>query len=75
MTPSHVAVAARPTGERLAIGAERLLRTAGDARTGLALLLIAGMVNAVAALLPGGPALLDAGPYAVLLGAVALSGV
>ncbi|MDQ4035125.1 MAG: cytochrome c biogenesis protein ResB [Chloroflexota bacterium] len=66
---------ARPTGERLAIGAERLLRAAGDARTGLVLLLVAGMVNGVAALLPGGPALLDAWPYAVLLGAVALSAV
>ena len=75
MTPSRAAVAARPGGERLAIGAERLLRVAGDARTGLVLLTVAGLVNAVAAFLPGGPALLDAWPYAVLLGAVALSAV
>ena len=75
MTPSHAAIGRKPRGERLAIGAERFLRAAGDARIGLALLLVAGVANAVAALLPGGPALLDAWPYAVLLGAVALSGV
>jgi hypothetical protein len=33
MTSSRVASAAAPAGERLAIGAERALRAAGDART------------------------------------------
>jgi cytochrome c biogenesis protein len=42
---------------------------------GLALLLAAGAANVVAALLPGGPALLDAWPYAVLLATLALSAV
>lgn len=69
------AVAAMPAGERTARGAERFLRAAGDARLGLALLLLTGAANAVAAFLPGGPRLLDAWPYALLLGAVALSGV
>jgi len=52
VTPSRSAVAATPAGERLVIGAERLLRMIGDARTGLVLLLLAGLANAVAALLP-----------------------
>ena len=75
MTPSRVASAAAPAGERLAIGAERTLRAVGDARTGLALLLLTGAANAVAAILPDGPRLLESWPYAVLLGALALSGV
>lgn len=64
-----------PVAERLARGAERLLRAFGDARTGVALLALLGLANAVAALLPDGPRLLDEWPYALLLGAVALSGV
>jgi len=75
MTPSRVASAAAPAGERLAIGAERALRAVGDARTGLGLLLLTGAANAVAALQPEGPRLLEAWPYAALLGALALSGV
>lgn len=61
--------------ERLAVGAERALRALGDARLGLALMLVAGSANLVAALLPEGPRRLDGWPYAVLLGAVALSSV
>ncbi|MEA2651199.1 MAG: cytochrome c biosis protein [Chloroflexota bacterium] len=72
---SRAAVAAPPSGERLVRVAERLLRIIGDARTGLVLLLVAGVANALAALLPEGPARLDGWPYALLLGAVALSGV
>ncbi len=70
-------VAGRPIsrGDRTARAAERALRLAGDARLGLGLLLAVGLANAVAALLPGGPRLLDAWPYGVLLAAVALSGV
>jgi hypothetical protein len=72
---SRAAVAAPPSAERLVKGAERLLRMIGDARTGLVLLLLAGIANALAALLPDGPARIDSWPYAILLGAVALSGL
>lgn len=72
MTSPRVAVGA---GERLVRAAERVLRVLGDARTGLVLLLLAGAANALAALLPDGPERLDAWPYALLLGALALSGV
>lgn len=70
-------VAGRPISrtDRTARAAERALRLAGDARLGLGLLLAVGLANAAAALLPGGPRLLDAWPYALLLAAVALSGV
>jgi cytochrome c biogenesis protein len=64
-----------PTGERLSRSAERILRVAGDGRVGLALLAATGLANAVAAFLPAGPALLDGLWYAILLGALALSGV
>jgi ResB-like family len=64
-----------PAGDRLARGAERLLRVAGDGRTGLLLLGLTGAANVAAAVLPGGPALLDGAAYAVLLGALGLSGV
>lgn len=64
-----------PATDRLSRGAERLLRLLGDGRVGLGLLLLAGAANVVAALLPNGPALLDAWPYAVLLAALALSAV
>lgn len=75
MTATRVAGRPISAGERLAREAERLLRILGDARAGLVLLLLAGLANAVAALLPGGPRLLDAWPYALLLAAVALTGV
>lgn len=73
--PSRAAVAAPRLGERLVVGAERLLRIIGDARTALVLLLLAGVANAFAALLPDGPARIEGWPYAIVLGAVALSGV
>lgn len=66
-------LASRP--DRLAVGAERLLRRLGDARLGLGLLLLTGMANLLAALLPEGPRRLDGLPYALLLGALALSAV
>ena len=75
MTPSRVAVGATRAGEPFASAAERILRLLGDARTGLVLLLVAGAANGLAALLPDGPARLEGWPYALLLGAVALSGV
>lgn len=75
MAATRVAGRPIPAGERLAGGAERLLRLLGDARAGMLLLLLLGIANAVAALLPAGPRLLDAWPYAVLLAAVALAGV
>ena len=64
-----------PIADRFSRGAERLLRTLGDGRSGLALLLLTGAVNVAAALPPAGPDLLNGWPYAVLLGALALSGV
>jgi len=75
VTPSRVAAAATPPGDRVARASERLLRAVGDARAGLALLLAVAAANAGAAFLPDGPRLLDAWPYAVLLGALGLSGV
>jgi len=75
MAATRVAGRPIPASERLARAAERFLRLLGDARAGLILLLILGLANAVAAFLPGGPRLLDAWPYAVLLAAVALTGV
>ena len=76
MTARRAAAAApaRPD-DRPARLAERLLRMLGDGRVGLALLLTAGAANVVAALLPGGRDALEAWPYAVLLGALAVSGV
>jgi cytochrome c biogenesis protein len=62
-------------GDRLARVAERLLRLAGDPRVGLALLLAAGLGNALAAALPDGPRLLEMPPYAILLGAIVVSGL
>ncbi len=64
-----------PIAERFSRGAEHALQAFGDARTGLALLLLTGAVNVAATLLPSGPGLLDGWPFAVLLGVLALSGV
>lgn len=75
MAATRVAGRPVPVGERLARSAEGALRLLGDARVGLVLLLLTGLANAIAALLPDGPRLLDAWPYALLLAAVALSGV
>jgi cytochrome c biogenesis protein len=75
MAATRAEVGATPTGDRLARAAERFLRVAGDGRVGLVLLAATGLANAVAAVLPGGPRLLDGLPYAFLLGALALSGV
>ena len=75
MAASPDAAGSTPFAERLARGAERVLRAVGDGRTGVALLVATGAANAVAAFLPNGPCLLAGAPYAVLLGALALSGV
>ena len=75
MAASPAAAASTPLAERVARGAERVLRVVGDGRTGLALLVATGAANAVAAFLPDGPRLLAGAPYALLLGALALSGV
>ena len=61
--------------DRLARSAERLLRTVGDPRLALGLLLAAGLWNALAAALPNGGWLLDSPAYLVLLGAVLLTGL
>ncbi|HVM25115.1 MAG TPA: cytochrome c biogenesis protein ResB [Candidatus Limnocylindrales bacterium] len=64
-----------PTDDRLVRGAERALRLLGDGRTGIALLLLVGLLNVAAALHPDGPRALDSWPYGVLLGVLALAGV
>jgi cytochrome c biogenesis protein ResB len=71
----RVSAAPAPVADGLSRTAERVLRWIGDARMGLTLLLVTALANGVAALLPDGPRLLDAWPYAILLGLVALSGV
>ena len=75
MVATQADVGTAPTGDRLPRVAERVLRVAGDGRVGLALLTLTGLANLVAALLPGGARLLEGVPYAILLGALALSGV
>ena len=75
MAASRGAAGVAPRPDRLAISAERILRLLGDARFGLALLLLIGLANLVAAILPGGATRLDGWPYALLLGALAISSV
>jgi hypothetical protein len=75
MAASRGAAGVAPRPERLAVSAERVLRLLGGARVGLALLLLTGLANLVAAIVPGGAAGLDGWPYALLLGALALSAV
>lgn len=60
--------------DRLARGAERLLRLAADPRLALALLLLAAAWNAAAAALPSGAGLLATPAYLVLLGAILCTG-
>jgi cytochrome c biogenesis protein ResB len=75
MTSRRAAAAPARPDDRLARLAERTLRGLGDARFALALLLAAGIANVVAALVPDGSRFLEGWPYAVLLGALALSAV
>lgn len=75
MAASRAVTASPPRPDRLARAAERTLRAAGDGRVALALLVATGTANLVAAIVPDGARLLEAWPYAVLLGAVALSAV
>jgi cytochrome c biogenesis protein len=75
MAAARAEVRPAPTSERLARSAERVLRIAGDGRVGAALLTVTGLANLVAAFIAGGPRLLEGLPYALLLGALALSGV
>lgn len=71
--------AAAPTKARRSAGVnarvERWLRTLGDPRLGVALLLAAGAANAIAAAVPETRAWLDSLPYLLLVGAIALTGV
>ena len=71
--PLSTALAARL--DRANRRVDRLLRLAGDPRLGIALLLLAGLANAMAAALPDGAALLRSPLYLGLLGAVLLSGL
>ena len=75
MAASTGAAGNAPRPDRLAVGAERILRLLGGARVGLVLLLLTGVANLVAAVLPGGASRLDGWPYALLLGALVLSAV
>lgn len=74
MTTRAIAPAASAT-DRAARAAESLLRIIGDGRVGALLLAATGVANVVAALVPDGRELLHGFPYALLLGAVVLSGV
>jgi cytochrome c biogenesis protein len=74
MAAAHrVTSVAASAPDRLAAAAERALRILGDARLAAALLLVFGVANLVAALLPDGPARLDGIGYALLLGALAVT--
>jgi len=73
--PAATTAPAVDPAERTARTAERILRSAADARVGIGLLLIIGVVNAAAALVPGGSAWLESWPYALLLGVVSLTSV
>jgi hypothetical protein len=75
MTAHRAVASTASSGDRVARNAERVLRWGGGSRTALALLLVTGVANALSALHPEGPRLLGAWPYAVLLGALALSGL
>lgn len=75
MAATRATAASPPATDRLSRGAERVLRLLGDGRVGLGLMLATGGANVAAALLPDGRAMLDAWPYALLLGALALSAV
>jgi cytochrome c biogenesis protein len=61
--------------DRWSASAERILRLLGDARFGGALLLLVGVANLGAAIAPSGSTPLDGAPYALLLGALALTSV
>lgn len=61
--------------DRIAQVAQRLLRSVGDARLALALLLLAGAWNAVAVAVPSGAWLLASPPYLLLLGLILCAGM
>lgn len=80
--PPHVPAERPPLGtpfatrlDRANRRADRLLRLAGDPRLGIALLLLTGLANALAAAVPDGAAILRSPLYLGLLGTVLLSGL
>lgn len=75
MAAVRAAASSGAAADRWPRAAERILRALGDGRVGIGLLLATAVANVVAALLPAGTALLEGVPYALLLGALALSGV
>lgn len=75
MATPRAATRATPAADRPARQAERWLRALGDGRTGVLLLAAVGLANVVAALVPGGAAVLDGAWYGALLGTLAVSGV
>ncbi len=70
-----VAAGGGTRADRLARGAERLLRLAADPRLALGLLLLAGAWNAAAAALPSGAGLLATPPYLALLALILCAAV
>src|SRR5918998_1311116 len=60
-------------GDRADRLASRALQRAADGRLGVALLVVGGAWNALAAALPDGARILDSPAYAVLLGAILLT--
>ena len=75
MATPRAATRATPAADRPARLAERWLRALGDGRTGVLLLAAVGLANVLAALVPGGAAVLDGAWYGALLGTLAVSGV
>lgn len=75
MATPRAATRATPAADRPARQAERWLGALGDGRTGVLLLAAVGLANVVAALVPGGAAVLDGAWYGALLGTLAVSGV
>jgi cytochrome c biogenesis protein len=75
MATPRAATRATPAADRPARHAERWLRVLGDGRTGALLLAAVGLANVLAALVPGGAAVLVGAWYGALLGTLAVSGV
>jgi cytochrome c biogenesis protein ResB len=75
MATPRAATRPTPAADRPARHAERWLRVLGDGRTGALLLAAVGLANVLAALVPGGAAVLVGAWYGALLGTLAVSGV
>ncbi|MBA2631806.1 MAG: cytochrome c biogenesis protein ResB [Chloroflexi bacterium] len=73
---AHSLSRSRQTGlDRLARRADRLLRALADARLGVALLVVAGLANLLAAARADWRWMLDSPPYLTVVGAILITGV